>query len=122
MIVEIEPNPNCPAVDTRVFHDLEPPRRVACVRLEREAGTTAWYEVTGWTQTGAPCPAWLRKVDDSGEGVAWLLTGGDAGLRLRPASHPCVWQLDDPSQWGEPLLIIGDLADVSCEPVSDQET
>jgi hypothetical protein len=106
VMIEIPTNPNCAAVDARIFHDLEPPQTVSQVRLERQAGSPVWYDVTGWTVAGTPCPALLRKVDDSGEGVAFLLSGGDAGLRLRPAGHQAPWGLDDPQQWGESFLIL----------------
>jgi len=39
VMIEIHANPNCPAADLRVFHDLEPARPVAQVRLERRAGS-----------------------------------------------------------------------------------
>ncbi len=110
--LEIKPNPNCPAVDLRVFQDLEPPQRVSHVWLERQPGHPAWCEVTGWTASGLACPAVIQKVDDSGEGVALLLYGSDAGLRLQPADRHEPWQLDDPRQWGEPFLLVSDLSDV----------
>ena len=54
----------------------------------------------------------IRKVDDSGEGVALLIDGGDAGLRLKPAAHASPWRLDDPEQWGEPYLLLSGVNDV----------
>ncbi len=111
VIVEISKNPNCAAVDARVFHELEPPRRVRQVRLERHPRQPRWYDVSGWTVTGRPRPAIIQKVDDSGEGVAFLVYGGDAGLRLKPAGQDAPWRLDDPEQWGEPYLLVSDLSD-----------
>ena len=57
IIIEIPDNPNCETVDMRVFHDLEPPKTVRQVRLERRVGAPEWYAVTGWTVSGEPCPA-----------------------------------------------------------------
>jgi len=122
--VEIAPNPNCEPVDLRVFHDLEPPRQVHRVCLARppgppvaragaggdgegRAGEPKWHEVTGWTAQGAPCPALAQRVDDSGEGTALLVYGGDAGLRFRPAGTG-PWRLEDPQQWGEPFRLTTD--------------
>jgi hypothetical protein len=120
--IEIADNPNCPSMDLRVFHALAAACPVRQVRLEREPGHPAWYDVTGWTVAGVPCPAQMHKVDDSGEGVAFLLHGGDAGLRLRPADGGRPWSLDDPAQWGEPLLIVSDVVDLvpvaACVPTS----
>lgn len=111
-VIEIPTNPNCAAVDMRVFHELEAPRPVGAVRLERELGRARWYAVTGWTTAGTPVAALAQKVDDSGDGIALLLRGGDAGLRLRPTEHQGPWQLGDPRQWGEPFLMLADANDV----------
>ena len=113
LVIEIPSNPNCEPVELRVFHDLEPPRRVTHVRLEsRESGGAPWYAVTGWTASGAPCPALARKVDDSGEGVALLVSGGDAGLRLQPEADATPWRLDDSRQHGAPFLLVADAGDL----------
>ena len=116
IVIEIPPNPNCEAVEMRVFHDLEPARQIAQVRLEREAGKPVWYEVTGWTVRGAPCPALAQKVDDSGDGTAFLIYGGDAGLRFRSAGTPDPWQLNHLHQWGEPFLILIDINELRFSP------
>ena len=118
-LIEIPANPNCPAVDLRVFHDLGPPAPVAQVRLEREPDRPAWYDVAGWTSAGTPCPAMMQKVDDSGEGVAWLLFGGDAGLRLKPAGAAEAWRLTEIRQWGEPFLLLVDARDVRLKMLPD---
>ena len=112
VIIEIADNPNCPQADLRVFHEVEPARSVRCVRLERHPGEPVWYAVTGWMSEGRPCPALRQKVDDSGDGTAVLVHGGDAGLRLQPAGVPQPWGLDHPEQWGEPFLIMADAQDI----------
>ncbi len=112
VVIEIPANPNCEAVEMRVFHDLEPPRPVSQVRVEREGAAPQWFGVTGWTLAGATQPAVAQKVDDSGEGVALLIHGGDAGLRLRAVGAAGSWQLDDAQQWGLPFLLISDAGDV----------
>lgn len=108
VIVEVPPNPNCEPADLRLFHDVEAAQPVRQVCLERAPGQPAWYDVTGWTADDRPCPALARRVDDSGEGLALLVTGGDAGLRLRPADAHGGWRLDDPQQWGLPFLLLPD--------------
>ncbi len=111
-VVEIAPNPNCDPVDLRVFHDIEAPRVVRQVCLQRVNEAPAWYDVTGWTLEGTPCQARGRRVDDSGEGLAVLVTGGEAGLRLRPAGSAEAWGMDDPRQWGASFLLMADEAGV----------
>jgi hypothetical protein len=116
IILEVDDNPNCSAMSLRVFHELEPPRPISHVRLEREPGAARWYQVTGWTMGAAPCPARLQKVDDSGEGVAFLVYGGDAGLRLQAADAAAPWSLESADQWGEPFLLLGDPGESSWHP------
>jgi hypothetical protein len=118
LVIEIPDNPNCEAVELRVFHDLEPPKPVSQVRMEHGPGLTGpqWCALTGWTLAGSPCPALACKVDDSGEGVILLVSGGDAGLRLKPSSDPSAWSLDRPAQWGLPFLLIPDAGDLRFAP------
>lgn len=112
VVIEIPPNSNCDAVEMRVFHDLEPPRPVSRVRVNRGDGVSEWYEVTGWTVDGQPAPALAQKVDDSGEGVITLIHGGSAGLRLRAVGHAGPWRWDDPQQWGLAFILMSDQADM----------
>lgn len=112
ILIEIPHNANCAPVDLRVFHDLAPAQAVRQVRMARDGTDAQWYDVTGWTVSGSPCPALLQKVDDSGDGVAFLLYGGEAGLRLRPAGDAAAWAAGAATQWGEPFLIIADPADI----------
>ena len=112
VVIEIPPNQNCEAVDMRVFHDLEPPRPVTQVRLEHARGSPQWYEVVAWTLAGTAEQAHAQKVDDSGEGVAFLIYGRDAGIRLRPAGSGQPWQLDHPQQMGLPFIITTDVGDL----------
>ena len=114
IIVDVPDNPNCSTVEMRVFHDVEPPRSIEQIRWERQPGHPAWFDVTGWTASSTTCPVLLQKVDDSGEGVAFLVYGGDAGIRLRPSGRNAPWRLEDAQQWGEPFLILTDLDDVRC--------
>ncbi len=119
IVIDIPDNPNCATEEMRLFNNLEPPQPVTQVRLEHNNTAPAWYAVTGWTTNGTPCPAQIQKVDDSGDGTAFLLYGGDAGLRLQPASQPTPWQLDQPHQWGEPFMIVADREDVKVGAKTD---
>ncbi|MBI4341049.1 MAG: hypothetical protein HY598_02060 [Candidatus Omnitrophica bacterium] len=112
VVVEIPSNSNCDPVDLRVFHDVDARRVVRQVCLQRVAEPPAWYDLTGWTLGNRPCPAVACRVDDSGEGQAVLVIGGEAGLRLRPAGSDSPWSLEDPSQWGAGFLLMADEAGV----------
>ena len=143
VLIEIPVNPNCDPVDLRVFHDLEPPRPITHVLIEPPGsrGPAQWCAVTGWSLNGEACPALARKVDDSGEGVVLLVSGGDAGLRLQPAHRAArvgaprqsslagsadesvegrspstaPWRLDCSEQWGAPFLLLAEVGDVSSD-------
>ena len=113
MVLEIPPNPNCEAVELRIFNDLEPPKPITHVRIEPPGGGEAqWYAVVGWTLEAAPCPAVACRVDDSGEGVAVLIVGGNAGLRMKPERDAAPWGLTQAGQRGLPFLLLPTTADL----------
>ncbi len=83
--------------------------RVVALRRDGSEGPCA---VTGWSAAGA-CPAYAAKVWDSGDGVALLVYGGDEGIRLKHADSDAAWDIADPSQWGEPCLLLDSEAEAS---------
>ena len=105
VVIEIAPNPNCEPVDMRIFHNVESPQTVRRLLVAPPGGSAAWHDVTGWTAEGTPCPALAQRVDDSGEGLALLISGGTGGLRFRPVGSSQPWRMDDPEQWGAPFLL-----------------
>src|ERR1700690_2877655 len=119
MFLRFEENPNTGFVDDRVFQERSEPRAVTHV-LRRRGGQEVWCAVTGLAAKGVPVPAFARKVEDSGEGICYLVYGGPWGLRLaeptsaiQPPPPEILWSLDDPHQWGEPFLLLpGDGADL----------
>ena len=105
IILEIEENRNCESIDMRVFHDSDKPQRVSHLRLEKDMKPAQWYEVIGWTRTNSPTEAVVQKVDDSGDGIALLVHGGDCGLRLKEEASKDEWSLDNTKQWGLPFYL-----------------
>lgn len=110
MIVAVEDNPNCAGCGVMRFRTLSLPRRVEAVVYHADEGVRC--RVTGWGPEGA-VPAVAQKVADSGDGVAWLVRGGEWGLRLTPESDPGAWDLEADGQWGEPYLIVADAGDMA---------
>jgi hypothetical protein len=45
-------------------------------------------------------------VEDSGDGLATLVYGGEQGIRLKAADDEGPWDLENSSQWGEPCLLL----------------
>ncbi len=105
MFLRFEENPNCGFVDDRVFAERTEPRAVTHV-LRRRQGQDVWCPVTGLDEQARPRPALARKVEDSGEGMCWLVYGGLWGLRLKEPSCQDPWSIDDSHQWGEPFLLL----------------
>ena len=107
VVIDVPPNPNCEPADLRLFNDVEAPRAVRELCIAPPGGQPpAWHELTGWTAENTPCPALGGGVVDSGEGLAFVVTGGAGGLRFRPSGSRRPWALDDPRQWGLPFLLV----------------
>lgn len=109
MIVSVEDNPNCAGCGVMRFEVRSLPRRVSRVVYHAAEGLC---DVTGWGPGGAE-PALAQKVLDSGDGVAWLVRGGEWGLRLKPADDAAPWGLKADGQWGEPFLLVSGTDDMT---------
>ncbi len=115
ILEEIEENLNCSPCDMMRFRENGPARRVVSVRLHHEETQGRLYQVAGWTHENQPVAAFVRPVEDSGSGVAYLLYGGQCGLRFKPHESGADWSLADATQWGEPYLLLADSGDLFCE-------
>ncbi len=112
MFLRFEENPNTGFVDDRVFQERSESKPITQV-LRMRGGREVWCSVTGLDAKGKPIPAFARKVEDSGEGMCYLVYGGSWGLRLKDPSCSDAWSLEDSHQWGEPFLLLpGDGADL----------
>ena len=105
IVIEVEESENSLFAVTRSFQTMEDPRPVSRVVTYGPDGSEGLFEVVGWAEDG-PVAAFATLVDDSGEGSALLLYGGDEGIRLRPEGSTRDWALEEPSQWGEPFLLL----------------
>lgn len=128
MYIEIEENPNCAGREGMRYRELGPPSPVVRVRIFDRRDEGEWCLVTAVHGDGPALwgPALVRRVEDSGVGVAHLVFGGVWGIRLCPVERArpsrvtdegLPWSLDDPDQWGEPYLLLTDPHDfVLAEP------
>ena len=112
--VEVEDNDNCYGLPMRTYETLGRPMEVLQVRIAGPAGPEQLHRVTGWQSEGggAPCTAHCVEISDSGEGAAYLVYGGDWGVRFKPLDSNEEWSVESDDQWGEPYLVLGDLSDV----------
>ena len=103
--VDVSGSDNCPLSLTRMFDALEDPVEVSRVEASGPDGEEGMCDVTGWSADG-PCGAYAALVEDSGEGLAVLIYGGEEGIRLKPDGNSENWDLDSPHQWGEACLLL----------------
>lgn len=112
--IEVEANPNCAALDPMRYRELGPPSVIMRVRIfdRREEGEWCAIAGVGKSSDERWGPAYVRKVEDSGVGVAYLIYGGIWGIRLCPLDRARSWSFEEPDQWGEPYLLLTDAGDV----------
>jgi hypothetical protein len=113
--IDVEPNDNTPMMAQQVYKNRGLPLRVAAVRLYEGEPEGHLYAITGWSSAdgGSPVPAYAVQVEDSSAGAAYLVYGGDWGVRLRPVDSDAAWSLDDPGQAGETHLVLASLDDIT---------
>ncbi len=103
--VDVQENDNCDFPLNRVFSAVGSPAPILRVDCPGPRGEMGLFDITGWSSEG-PCPAYAVQVEDSGEGRAFLVYGGEWGIRLRPKDSPEPWSIDSSDQWGEPCLLL----------------
>jgi hypothetical protein len=109
--IRVDPNDNCPMAAQQVYRSVGDPMRVARVRIYEGQPVPVEYEVTGWSSRG-PVDAYAVQVEDSSAGQAFLVYGGEWGLRLRPIGTDAGWNLGAADQFGETHLVLADLEDL----------
>lgn len=112
--VQVEANENTPMSASQVYKNITEPFRVAMVRLYEGEPGGALYEIAGWSSRdgGTPTDAFAVQVEDSSAGAAYVVYGGDLGVRLRPAGSGAPWDVNDAGQVGETHLVLADLDDI----------
>ena len=112
--LEIDENDNSEYMPMQVFEALADPVPVGRVRLFEPGREHGVYEVTGWSseRDGSPCPAMYAPVSDSGQAEAYLVFGGDWGIRFKSEGSTADWDTANGDQWGEPFLALTDRADI----------
>lgn len=114
MYLEVDANDNCRDGVSMRFKELGPAQRVLQVRLLDRPEGAVLCAVTGWRDDPADplCPAYACRVEESGIGQAYLVYGGNCGIRLKPAALAEAWDLSSARQWGEPYLLLGSARDL----------
>ena len=112
--VEVEPNDNTPMMAMQVYKNIGQPFRVAKVRLFEGEPEGKLCAVSGWSSAGegSAVDAYAVRIEDSSEGSAYLVYGGDWGIRLRDAGDVEPWSIEAASQWGETHLVLASIEDI----------
>src|SRR5688500_5629508 len=116
--VEVEANDNTPMMAQQVYKNTGVPFPVSHVRIYEGEPDGQLCAITGWSSKdgGSPAPAYAVQIDDSSEGSAFLVYGGDYGVRLRPADSNEAWAIASNDQWGETHLVLSSEDDVIRAP------
>jgi hypothetical protein len=106
--VEVEPNDNTPMMAQQVYKNIGVPFPISHVRVYEGEPEGQLCAITGWSSGsgGSATSAYAVAIEDSSEGRAILVYGGDWGVRLKPADSDAPWNIDDPEQWGETHLVL----------------
>ncbi len=112
--VEVEANDNTPMMAQQVYKNAGVPFPVSHVRIYEGEPGGQLCAITGWMSKdgGSPTTAYAVQIDDSSEGSAYLVYGGDYGVRLRPADSDEAWDIGSREQWGETHLVLSSADDV----------
>jgi hypothetical protein len=98
----------------QVYRNIGEPFPVKQVRVFEGGDEGRLCAVTGWSSFhgGIPSQAYAVQIEDSSAGAAYLVYGGDWGIRLAPAPTRNPWDLNDSEQWGETHLVLADAEDI----------
>jgi len=107
MFVEVESNPYCESSIFLRFKELGPARKVTHIKIYDRVPKGEWYKIVGLCDDPQQptCPAYAQKVEDSGAGHAYVVFGGNWGIRLTSLANSLV----------EPYLSLGDRSDIQYE-------
>lgn len=112
ILIEVHDNPNCAGCGQMAFNEMDSELRPLRQIIVSTASGDALCEAAAVDAGGGFGPAHVRKIDDSGEGPAYLIFGGEWGLRFRRAEGAGPWNLADKTQWGEAFKVYGISPDV----------
>ena len=105
--IEVEPNPNVNEEEIRNFMSREKPYIIEKT-IYKQKDKEIMIDIVGW-ENGNPTPAKAIRVEDSGDGEAWLIYGGNQGVRMRKSTEETSkskknFSLENPEEWGELYL------------------
>ena len=114
MFLEVESSKNFEGSLFLRFKDLGPAKPLLQVKIYDRSPRGEWCDVVGWTDNEVEpnCLAFAQLVEDSGAGLAYLIFGGNCGIRMKLSTIEEPWALESSNQWGESHLLLADLDDL----------
>lgn len=107
MYIDILPNDNLDEAVMATFNERGDKRSIQRIRLWRKQ-VWQWCAITGWHDE-EPSDAHIMHIEESGDGEAMLVIGGNNGLRIAEIDGPDAalpeWDIDNDEQWAEGFLI-----------------
>jgi hypothetical protein len=112
--IEVEANDNTPMMAQQVYKNIGVPFPVARVRIFEGEPDGQLCTITGWSSAGGgtAIQAYAVHIEDSSEGAAYLVYGGDYGVRMKAVDSDEAWDLTSGNQWGETHLVLASEVDV----------
>jgi hypothetical protein len=112
--VEVEANDNSLMSADQVYRSIGEPFLIKQVRIYEGEPEGKLCNIVGWSSEdgGRPVQVYAVQIEDSSQGVAYLVYGSDWGVRLAPAESTSRWSIHDPDQTGETHLVMADLEDI----------
>ena len=106
MFLEVEPCSNCDESIGRVYNVISESKQISSILQYEKDGKEIDVAVTGWDgETETPCPAFASRIEESGDGVALLIFGGNGGIRMKPIKDKSSWDVNNLNQWSESHLV-----------------
>ncbi|RME89957.1 MAG: hypothetical protein D6767_07655 [Candidatus Hydrogenedentota bacterium] len=109
--IEVDPNLNTNETDERTFLAIEKPITIRKMLYIDDNGQKQEVFVAGM-ENNQPVDAKLVCIEDSGDGEAYLIYGGNQGIRFakgdsqnNPTFSLNIFSLGDKNQWGVPYLV-----------------
>ena len=107
LLIDIVPNSNTAEAASRIFNDAGPAREISTIVMPFGPFEGKECTITGWSADAeAPCPAFCQRIEDSGDAFAYLIFGGNGGIRLKPASDSDPWDTFNSAQLGETYFVV----------------
>lgn len=115
MELNIEANSNCGEEGQFVFMESSAPRSIDWIMVSVK-GQDQKFKIVGVHKDGSFGSAFAVSIDDSGEGTAFLIYGGEWGVRYQPESLQDAWDLSNSAQLGDPYKIYASPEDIGFHP------